>query len=129
MLDGPLALPVARVIPDVDPRQGAFAFRVKIPAERRGKLTAGAFLLAEVQLPAAGGEVVVPLRAIAEGDGGPWVFVAENGKARRLKIEIGERLTESVIVRAGVTAGQKVLVGPVGALRDGAELPAELRTR
>ena len=56
------------------------------------------------------------------------VFVAVDGKMARREVQVGDKLTESAIVKAGLEAGQKVVVGPAGALKDGAALPEYLRT-
>jgi multidrug efflux pump subunit AcrA (membrane-fusion protein) len=53
-------------------------------------------------------------------------MLAENGRMVRRKVEVGNRLTEGVVVRVGLKAGEQVVVGPPAELRDGAPLPPSL---
>ena len=119
-----LALPVARVIPEIDLSQGSFVFRARIPAEKRGSLVPGAFITARLTLEPQG--ALVPLQALQVEAGQARVFVAEGGVMKRRAIELGDRLSEGAIVRSGLHAGEKVLLGPPSRLQDGAPLPAYL---
>jgi HlyD family secretion protein len=123
LLPAPLRLPVARVIPGIDPVQGTFACRVAIPAGQLGGLVPGLFLQADLALDGTAEGVVVPLRALVTRDGKPFVFVAEAGRMKAREVELGDRLTEGVIVRRGLKAGEKVVVGSDEDLKDGAVAP------
>ena len=46
---------------------------------------------------------------------------------RRQAVELGDRLTEGVVVKSGLQAGDSVVVGPASELKDGAQLPDYLR--
>lgn len=129
LLPGPLAATVTRVIDEVDPARGTFAARVAIAADQRHRLVPGAFVTAEVVLGAGAGGAVIPLAAVVEENGAAFVFVAEKGRMARRQIQLGDRLTEAVIVRAGVAPGDKVVIGPAGSLQDGAPLPESLSLR
>lgn len=126
LLPEELRLPIARVIPDIDPAQGTFAFRVALPPERRGGVTPGAFLQGELELSGVDEGAVLPAGAVVERDGRTRVFVAEGGRVRMREVELGSRLSEGVIVRRGVRAGEKVVLSAGRELQDGQELPAEL---
>lgn len=106
-------LPVTRVIEQIDPAKGTFAFRVAIPAEKRAGIAPGAFVTAEVTLePTAAGGVIVPQRAVTMEDGKAVVVVAEEpGKRVKRVVEVGDKLTEGVILKRGVAPGEKVVVG------------------
>jgi len=108
----------------VDPREGTFAFRVRIPEDRLGRLVPGAFVQATVELPAAGGAVAVPLAALAfEGDRAVVYRIAD-GSLHRVPVTVVERLTVDALVRGELAAGDRVAVGPKSALRHGAPAPA-----
>ena len=121
-----LRLPVGRVVPAIDAATGTFSVRVPVPADQRDGIVPGAFVTAEVSLEDQPLGVLVPVRALLEKEGGTAVFVAKDGKTFRQAVEVGDRLTESVVIKSGLTRGDKVLVGPVGTLTDGAALPAYL---
>ena len=56
--------------------------------------------------------VRVPPEAIFHA-GDQWaVYVVQNGRARRVLVELGERTEPQVEVRKGLTAGQQVILNP-----------------
>jgi HlyD family secretion protein len=121
-----LRLPVTRVVPSVD--QGMFAVRVAVPPERRGALAPGAFITGTVKMEGGGEGAIVPQGAVRIDGEGPFVFVAADGKMERRAVTTGDRLSEGVIIRSGLKAGEKVLVGgPSASLKHGAELPEDLK--
>ena len=126
LLQHDLELTITRAVPNVDPEHGTYAVRVAIPPEARSGLVPGAFVTATLALGDQGGGVVVPQRAVLTDSGKSYVMVAADGKMQRRDVELGDRLTEGVIVKSGVHAGEKVLVGPAGQLKDGAPLPPGL---
>jgi RND family efflux transporter MFP subunit len=117
---------VSRVIASVEKSNGTFAVRVALPAD--SGLPPGAFVTAEVRTVSPSASMLVPARALGQTDKQTWVCVAVDGKVQRRSVELGDRLTECVVLKGGVRAGEKVLVGPVEGLADGAALPAYLAT-
>ena len=126
LLERELKTTVGRVIASIDPATGTFAVRVPIPPEQSRGIAPGAFVTAELKLDSQPLGVLVPLRALVEKDGQAAVFVARDGRMVRQAVEVGDRLTESAVVKSGVNRGEKVLVGPADALKDGAPLPEYL---
>ena len=126
VLDKELKLPVGRVVAAIDAATGTFAVRVPIPSAQRDGIVPGVFVTAEVRLEGQPLGVLVPLRAVVETGGRAAVFVARDGKMVRQAVELGDRLTESAIVKSGLDRGAKVLVGPADAMKDGAPLPGYL---
>jgi RND family efflux transporter MFP subunit len=124
---GQLKLPITRVISDIDTARGTFAVRVAIPADQRGGLISGAFVTAEVALGCPDPCVIVPIRAVVQERDKAFVMVADKDKMARRGVELGDRLTEGIIIKSGLAAGEKVVVGPALALKDGAALPEHLR--
>ena len=66
--------------------------------------------------------VMMPLGSLFRQEGGWAVFVAENGRARLQRVEIGQRNSEAVQVVTGVTAGQAVVLHPSDTLVDGGRI-------
>jgi len=122
-----LDLVVSRVVPDIDTQRGTFRIRVSIPAQERCGLVPGAFVTAVLNFDGANAGVVAPQQAILSEGGKFYVLVARDGKMRRQAVELGDRLTEGVVVKSGLQAGDNVVVGPAGELKDGAQLPDYLR--
>ena len=126
LLKAELKLPVTRVVAKIDATCGVFPVRVAIPPDSRNGLVPGVFVSADVSVDARGAGVIVPIRALMMEGGKAAVYLAVDGKMARREVEVGDRLTESAIVKAGLEAGQKLVVGPASALKDGAALPEYL---
>ena len=126
LLERELRLPVGRVVAAVDAPTGTFTVRVPVPAEQREGIIPGMFVTADVRLGDQSQGVLVPMRAIATKDGVSTVFVAREVKMVRQAVEVGDRLTETAVVKKGLSPGEKVVLGPADALKDGAPLPEYL---
>jgi HlyD family secretion protein len=122
-----LELAVTRIIPDIDVQQGTFAFRAAISPAQRGALVSGAFVTAAMDFTDQSEGVLLPQRAVRTEGGKTCVFVAAGDKMVRRAVELGDRLTEGVIVRSGVRPDERVVVGPAELIQDGAPLPESLR--
>ncbi|MEI7834889.1 MAG: efflux RND transporter periplasmic adaptor subunit [Planctomycetota bacterium] len=120
---------VGRVVGAVDATNGTFSVRVPISKEQREGIAPGTFVTAQVRLEIQALGVLVPLRAIIETNGQAAVFVAREGQMVRRVVEVGDRLTESGVVKGGLAPGEKVVVGPPESLKDGAPLPEYLKSK
>ena len=126
LLASPVEAKVTRIIREIDPLKGTFACRTAVSAAQRKGLMPGAFVTAQVMLGKQGGEVVVPQRALVSAAGVNVVFIAADGKMKKVTVEVGDRLTEWVLIKSGVVAGDRVVVGPAELMTDGQALPAYL---
>jgi HlyD family secretion protein len=128
LLAAELKLPVARVIPEIDAVQSTFAFRMAIPPASRGQLAPGAFLLGLIQFSGGSESVIVPEGAVRIRDGRPVVFVAQDSRMYRREVDVGDRLSEGVVIDRGLNPGERVVLGLDSELADGRDLPASLTT-
>ncbi|MDH3518932.1 MAG: efflux RND transporter periplasmic adaptor subunit [Myxococcales bacterium] len=88
--------PDARLLPDMSVR---VTFLTELHADR----SAGADAL-----PSA----VVPRAALRrDADGRSFVWVVEDGRARRASVEVADTLRERVVLRGGLRGGEQVVVG------------------
>ena len=126
LLQSTLDAKVTRIIREIDPAKGTFACRTAVTAAQRAGLMPGAFVTAQIQLAQGVGDVVVPQRAVVTEGGKSAVYVAVDGKMKRTEVEVGDRLTEGVLIKSGVKDGERVLVGPAELLKDGNVLPGYL---
>ncbi|HEY3320050.1 MAG TPA: efflux RND transporter periplasmic adaptor subunit [Planctomycetota bacterium] len=127
-LKSDLELPVTRVIPEVDTQRGTFAFRVGIPPGERGALVAGSFVSAVVRVAGAKG-VIVPQRAVLMDGDKAQVLVSDGANMSPRAVEIGNRLTEGIIIKSGLRAGESVVVGASAAVKEPLPLPSYLREK
>jgi HlyD family secretion protein len=74
-----------------------------------------------IQVPVS---AVFPLPGDADGGAGHAVFVAADGRARQVAVQVGGRNGSMAWVRSGLRAGQQVIVYPTAAVRDGVRVAA-----
>ena len=102
---------IERVSPMADPVTRQVPIFVSIP-NTQGVLVAGLFAEGRV-LQEVKQALVVPLSAVNERSGTPWVLRVRDGKTERVEVTLGLRdaQTERVEVAGGLTDGDILLVG------------------
>jgi hypothetical protein len=113
---GPLAATVTAVAPSGDPTTHRFELRADLPGAPG--LRAGLFARLLVPGVAADPRLTVPAAAVFERGGLTGLFVVGDGKARLRWVAVGARNGDTVEIRAGVEAGERVALDPA-ALVDG----------
>jgi RND family efflux transporter MFP subunit len=116
---------VSVINPSGDPSSRRFLIKCDLPAAVAAR--SGSF--ARLELPAAAGEaapVWAPRAALVERGGLTGLFVVRDGVARLRWIDPGVEREEGVVVRAGLAAGEEVILDP-GGLTDGAPVSAARR--
>lgn len=127
LLKQDLPLSITRVVGQVDATRGTFAVRVSIPREQQGLLVSGAFVTAELALSESAGGVIAPSRGVFDQQGKPYVFIARNGKMVRQQVQLGDKLSEGVIISTGLANNEQIVLGPSADMADGKELPDYLK--
>lgn len=105
----------------IDRQTRTFEIKVHVPNEDLS-IKAGAFGVGEFVLPAQRDVLGVPHEAVIEREGEHYVWVADNGEARRVYVRLGERAEDFVHIREGLEEGQQVVVRGFGALAEGDDL-------
>jgi RND family efflux transporter MFP subunit len=72
--------------------------------------------------PVPARRVLVPGAAIAQGAGGPRVWIVEAGRAVARPVDVGPAHGEQVEVRSGLNGGESVIVGAPPTLKEGARV-------
>lgn len=111
---------IAEVDSRIDPVSRAFLARALIPNPDR-TLPAGMFLSLTLVLEETE-HVVVPEEAIVFEAAQTYVFVAEDGIARRRVVETGQRRDGVIAVTSGLAVGDAVVVRGLMRVRDGATI-------
>ena len=128
--DTRLAAVVSRVVPTVDRSKATVLVKVRfVDKDARVLPDMSAKVAFLERAPTADEKRPVPAvqaRAIVERDGRKQVFAIREGHARRLEVSTGRRLGELVEVR-GLAAGERVVLDPPAALRDGAAVTVAKR--
>lgn len=111
---------IDRVAPVVD--SGSGTFRVICAFDGGGLLQPGMFARIRINYDQRADALVIPRTALLEDGGTPAVFTVKTGKAARTELTLGYVDGEWVEVRAGLRAGDPVVVAGKSALREGSEV-------
>ncbi|MEP6591168.1 MAG: efflux RND transporter periplasmic adaptor subunit [Gemmatimonadota bacterium] len=90
----------------------------------KGSLQPGMFIEARLATAVRPAAVIVPEEAIAPTAGAAWVWVVEGTKATRREVELGVRSPGFVEIRKGVDVGDRVVIGGLDRLTNGATVQA-----
>ncbi len=102
----------------IDPSTRAFAVRAEIPNDD-GKLKPGMLLTLQLALAKRDAAILIPEEALVPQGDKQFVYVVEDGKARRKEVEIGTRSKGTVEIRSGIESTAEVLIGGTQRVRDG----------
>lgn len=123
LLTKPLTTVISRRVGAVDPATGTFRIRAAIPREAAIRLAPGAFLRLTLATDSRAKRLLIPNSAVMSESDGKYVFVAKDGVMRRTRVEISDTLSEGAIVKSGLAASDRVVIGPRGSLADGKSIP------
>lgn len=108
---------IDRVAPVVDAESGTF--RVIAAFAGKGDLKPGMFGRISIDYDQRADALTVPRNALLEDEAEPAVFVVDDGKAKRVPIELGYLDGEWAEVRGGLEEGAQVVTAGKVTLRDG----------
>jgi RND family efflux transporter MFP subunit len=114
---------VFRIHPTIDPASHNFRIEVKIPNGQQ-KLRPGMYTHVSLGL----GEeraLVVPSAAVLklQGSNDRYIFVAENGKAKRVSVLLGKRYDENIeIISSDLKVGDRIIIKGQSRLSDGVDI-------
>ncbi len=92
-----------------------------------GKLLPGTFATIELSLKNIKDAIVIPTEAVVPIQNGKVVYIANNGKAKEVKIETLARTAKDVVVTSGIKSGDTLLTSGVMALKDEADIKVKLK--
>ena len=99
--------------------KGARVFETKIKVDNKDHLLKpGMFARVKVKTGEAVDVLTVPQAALTTKQGMYFVFVPDGDKVKRLQVEIGRVIDQSVEIKSGLSEGQKVVTTNVNKLKD-----------
>jgi membrane fusion protein (multidrug efflux system) len=104
--------------PEVQPDTHAVRLKARIP-NANGRLRPGQFASVRAILEFHRASTLVPEEAIVPEGAATWVFVVENGRASRRRVDLGIRRGGLVEVTSGLGGGETVVVNGQFRLHDG----------
>lgn len=116
---------VSRINSQIDPASRTFEVEVEVPNADRA-LKPGAFARAFIQTHVDEGVVFVPKRAVLSFAGVDKVFLVGEGKAKEVRVDLGDRDGEWVEVKKGLKPGESVVVEGASKLATG--VPVEVKS-
>ncbi len=115
-------------IDTINPEAGSanrmFSTKIKIE-NQAGLLKAGMFVKAQLATGAAVDVITVPQAAVMQKQGLYYVFTAEENKAIRHQIEVGEVNGDMIQIKSGIAAGARVIASNVNKLKNGDSIRCE----
>jgi membrane fusion protein (multidrug efflux system) len=102
----------------VDPQTGTIRVRVTFPNVDR-VLKAGMSCNLDILNENSGLQVMIPYKAVVEQMGEYFVYVVNGKEANQVKIALGAKLGENIIVREGLEAEKIIVTDGVQKLHDG----------
>jgi len=108
----------------VDRATGSVLLKARVANTDRA-LWPGQFVTVGLQLNVDADAITVPAEAVVTTAAGSFVYVAENGKARRLAVTVGRQSGAVIKVDSGLVGGEQVIIEGQSRLSDGAKI--ELR--
>jgi uncharacterized membrane protein len=101
----------------IDPVSRSFNVEIKLPAKNIYRPNMLAVLrIVDYKVENA---ITVPVNAIQKSETADYVFIAENGKAKRVNVRIGKVSDGKAEVLVGLKAGDQVIVTGMQELNEG----------
>ena len=101
----------------IDPVSRSFNVEIKLPAS--GKYRPNMLSILKIIDYKNDKALVVPVNAIQKAENGDYLFISENGKAKRVNIQAGKVSDGKAEILSGLKAGDKVVVAGTDGLSEG----------
>jgi membrane fusion protein (multidrug efflux system) len=92
-----------------------------------GQLLPGTFANIKLQLRNIKDAIIIPTEAIVPVQDGKKVFIANNGKAKEVKVETLTRTDKDIVITSGLKIGDTLLTSAVMSLKDEAEIKVKIK--
>ena len=109
----------------VDRATGSVLLKARVENQDRN-LWPGQFVTVGLELSVDSNAVTVPPEAVVTSAVGSFVYVLEDGKAKRVIVKVGRQSGTVMKIESGLSGGEQVIVEGQNRLSDGAKV--ELRT-
>ncbi len=101
----------------IDPTTGTLKARITFP-NPKNELRAGLTTNIRVKHVSGDTTLLIPYKAVVEALGEFFVFVVQDTVALQKKVSLGTRIGPNIVVRSGLTQGERVVTEGVQKLRD-----------
>lgn len=87
-----------------------------------GKLLPGTFANVELSLGTIKNAIIIPTEVVVPVQDGKVVYIAQNGKAKEVKIEALARTDKNIVITSGLNPGDSLITTGVMSLKDDADI-------
>jgi RND family efflux transporter MFP subunit len=101
----------------IDPVSRSFNVEIKLPSN--GKYRPNMLSILKIVDYQNEKALIVPVNAIQKAENGDYLFISENGKAKRVNIQTGKISDGKAEILSGIKAGDKVVVTGTDGLSEG----------
>jgi len=88
----------------------------------KGKLLPGTFATIELSLGTIKNAIIIPTEVVVPVQDGKVVYIAQNGKAKEVKIEALARTDKSVVITSGLNPGDSLITTGMMSLKNDADI-------
>ncbi|MBS4098536.1 MAG: efflux RND transporter periplasmic adaptor subunit [Sulfuricella sp.] len=107
--------------PSVDTQTGTYAVRASF-ANSDLAVSPGQFVRVRLNGATRPNAILVPQRAVLQGQTGKFVYVAANNKAEVRPVEVGDWHGDQWFINSGLKSGEQIVVGGIVKVQPGAPL-------
>lgn len=116
---------VTRVVQALNRATRTMTVEVDLPNKDR-RLKGGMFARVEVMVGTHHQALQIPIEAVSRLENAQYVFIVEEGQARRVEIEIGVRQGNQIEITKGLTGNEEVIVSGKDIVHDGTPVQTRL---
>lgn len=98
-----------------------------LTANSNGKLLPGTFANIELPLRNIKDAIIIPTETIVPIQDGKKVYIANNGKAKEIKVETLTRTDKDIVITSGLKIGDTLITTGVMSLKDEAEIKVKIK--
>lgn len=102
-----------------------YPIEILVQNDQAESLKSGMFGRATVQVASAEAALVIPAASVLTENNSSYVFVEENGVAKRIAVQLGLQQGNHVQIKNGIAAGARLVVSGHQRLSDGARINVE----
>lgn len=113
---------IRRIFPAADSTTRLVPVEIALAGTAAGEVRPGFLARVRFSLAPRAGVLTVPAPAVLEAASGSAVFIVDDGRAVRRRVQRGETYEGRVEIRSGLSPGDTVVVAGNAELRDGAEV-------
>ncbi|MGB4399689.1 MAG: efflux RND transporter periplasmic adaptor subunit [Daejeonella sp.] len=101
----------------IDPVSRSFNVEIKLPSN--GRYRPNMVSILKIVDYTNDKALVVPISAIQKAENGDYLFISENGKAKRVNVQTGKTSEGRAEILTGLKAGDKVIIAGIDGLSEG----------